>query len=212
MQVTTMNIKESIEKIYKKNTNYAEPEHATNLVASLNSLSSDLYTDSKRFIYELLQNADDSSEENQLIEVEIKLFKNCLVIAHTGKIFDEDDIRGICNIDSGTKKSSIDKTGFKGIGFKSVFGQSDKVTIFSNNEYFRFDKNHNFEWKENWDKTQEEWEEQNRKMFLYPWQIIPIYTPYEEIDEEIQNFLSKSWKVATIIELLKVDDVRDAIK
>lgn len=48
--------------IKRKNTNYAEPEHATNLVASLNSLSSDLYTDSKRFIYELLQNADDSLE------------------------------------------------------------------------------------------------------------------------------------------------------
>jgi hypothetical protein len=212
MKVTRMNIKENIDKIYKKNTNYAEPEHATNLVASLNSLSSDLYTDSKRFIYELLQNADDSSEENQLIEVEIKLFRNCLVIAHTGKIFDGDDIRGICNIDSGTKKSSIDKTGFKGIGFKSVFGQSDKVTIFSDNEYFKFDKNYNFEWKGDWDNTQKEWEELNSKKFLYPWQIIPIYTSHEDIDADIQKFLSENWKVATIIELFKVDDVKDAIK
>ncbi|MGJ0329216.1 ATP-binding protein [Aliarcobacter cryaerophilus] len=207
-----MSIKESIEKIYKKNTNYAEPEHATNLVASLNSLSSDLYTDSKRFIYELLQNADDSSENNQLIEVEIKLFKNYLVVAHTGKVFDKDDIRGICNLDSGTKKSSINKTGFKGIGFKSVFGQSDKVIIFSNNEYFKFDKNHDFEWKDNWDSTQEEWEKVNNKKFFYPWQIIPIYMSNEKINSDIKSFLSEKWKVATIIELFKVTDVTAAIE
>jgi len=203
-------IKENIEEIYQENVDYTNPNQATTQAESLKSLSSDLYTDSKRFIYELLQNADDSSVDNESIEVEIKLFDNKLVVAHTGKVFDGADIRGICSVNNGTKKSSIEKTGFKGIGFKSVFGQSDKVTIFSNNEYFRFDKNYDFGWK--WSDTQKEWEVQNNRDFLYPWQIIPIYTSCQEIDEEIQSFLSEKWKVATIIELFKVDDVKKAIE
>jgi len=68
-----MSIKNKIEEIYNKNTNYNEPEQAINQAESLKSLSSDLYTDSKRFIYELLQNADDSAMNSQNVDVIIKL-------------------------------------------------------------------------------------------------------------------------------------------
>ncbi|MBE0495162.1 MAG: transcriptional regulator [Campylobacterales bacterium] len=207
-----MSVKELVQKIFQTNTNYNEPEQAINQAESLKSLSSDLYTDSKRFIYELLQNADDSGENGRLVNVEIKLFNNILVVAHNGKGFDSSDIKGICNINNGTKKSSIEKTGYKGIGFKSVFGQSDKVIIFSNGEYFKFDANHDFGWKEEWSSNKDTWEIENNRKFVFPWQIIPIYTFEREIEQEIQTFLKTDWNVATIIELFKKDDVQNAIE
>lgn len=207
-----MLIKHSIEKIYEINTNYTHPEQAITQAESLKSLSSDLYTDSKRFIYELLQNADDSSVNGQLVSVEIKLFNNKLVVVHNGKAFEESDIRGICGVNNGTKKSSIEKTGYKGIGFKSVFGQSDNVTIFSDGEYFKFYANHDFGWREVWSSSKEEWEAENNRQFIFPWHIIPIYTSEQEIEQEIKNFLNNNWNVATIIELFKKDDVQHAIE
>lgn len=207
-----MSLKNAIDKLYETNTNYSHPEQAINQAESLKSLSSDLYTDSKRFIYELLQNADDSSVKGQFVDVEIKLFDNKLVVAHNGNAFDESDIIGICNINNGTKKSFIEKTGYKGIGFKSVFGQSDKVIIFSNGEYFKFDANHDFGWKEKWSSNKDAWEAGNNRQFIFPWHIIPIYTSEQEIEQEIKNFLNNNWNVATIIELFKKDDVQHAIE
>jgi len=208
-----MNIKETISNIYKTNTNYNEAIQVLNQANSLESLSSDLYTDETRFIYELLQNADDSSINNQTIKVNIKLFDDILVIAHNGKIFDSRDVQGIAGINNGTKKSAKEKTGYKGIGFKSVFGKSQKVTIFSNGEYFKFDKNHNFEWKSIWGKSRKEWENENDREFLYPWQIIPISINQSDIDKDVQSFIDEnSIKVATIIKLSKVKEIKVAIK
>jgi hypothetical protein len=204
-------IKEKIEEIYIKHTNYNEPEQAINQAESLKSLSTDLYTDSKRFIYELLQNADDSAIDGRNVDVAIKLFEDTLVIAHSGKIFTNRDIQGLCSINNGTKKSDIHKTGYKGIGFKSVFGQSNKVTIFTNNEYFKFDANYNFDWKKEWGVSKKIWEQYNDRIFLYPWQIIPIYidTP----NNLIKEFLSQgNWNVATIIKVSELNKIKKAVK
>jgi hypothetical protein len=209
-----MSLKSDIEEIFRKNTGYAEPEHAINQAESLKSLSVDLYTDSKRFVYELLQNADDSVIPGVSVEVGIRLFDDFLVVAHTGKPFDKRDLRGICGISDGTKKKSIEKTGYKGIGFKAVFGQSDKVVIYSNGDYFRFDSNYAFGWKTTWGDNQQNWEIDNDRLFHYPWQIIPIYTEPEEVDERINAFISDGgFTVATIILLSKgKDDVKKAVE
>ncbi|MCK9492898.1 MAG: hypothetical protein M0Q00_00865 [Acholeplasmataceae bacterium] len=50
-----------IENLNRKKSDYKNPEQAIDQANSCDSLSSDIYTDSKRFIYELLQNADDAS-------------------------------------------------------------------------------------------------------------------------------------------------------
>ncbi|MFC0609429.1 sacsin N-terminal ATP-binding-like domain-containing protein [Rufibacter quisquiliarum] len=125
-----MSLKEEIRKQYLINTNYNAPEQAINQAESLKSLSGDLYTESKRFIYELLQNADDSAEPGQKVKVSITFQEGALVVAHTGKPFDSRDVRALCGVRDGTKKDQIEKTGFKGIGFKAVFGQSSHVTVF----------------------------------------------------------------------------------
>ncbi|MFD2037019.1 sacsin N-terminal ATP-binding-like domain-containing protein [Belliella marina] len=209
-----MSLKEDIENLFKKNTGYAEPEHAINQAESLKSLSVDLYTDSKRFVYELLQNADDSVISGVSVKVGIRLFDDFLVVAHTGKPFDKRDLRGLCGVSDGTKKTSIEKTGYKGIGFKAVFGQSDKVVIYSNGDFFRFDSNYAFEWNTKWGDNQQNWEKDNDRLFYYPWQIIPIYTEREDVDERINAFINYGgFTVATIILLAKgKDDVKKAVE
>lgn len=89
-----MNLKTDIERIFADNTNYANPGQAVNQASSLDNLSGDLYTDLKRFIYELLQNADDSSQNNKTIKVWIKTFVEYLVIAHSGRPFSARDLQG----------------------------------------------------------------------------------------------------------------------
>ena len=108
-----MDIKSTINSLYIANTNYTDPDQAVNQAESLKSLSNDLYTDSKRFIYELLQNADDSAKNNEKVNVLIKFVDNQLVLAHTGKEFSSRDVKGLCSVNNGTKKSDTTKTGFK---------------------------------------------------------------------------------------------------
>ncbi|MEG1502493.1 MAG: hypothetical protein RR370_03790, partial [Synergistaceae bacterium] len=207
-----MNLSETIEKIFEKNSCYAHPEQAVNQAESLKSLSKDLYTDSKRFIYELLQNADDSSLLDVNVDIYIRFFDDIMLLAHTGQPFTARDIEGLCSVNHGTKKDSIEKTGFKGIGFKAVFGQSNKVIVYSEGNYFRFDETHNFAWRTEWEQSKENWEASNNRTFLYPWQIIPILTNKEDIPQEIDSFLSSGdWKVATLVHLSNKQDVENAI-
>jgi len=206
-----MSLETNIEHIFLENTDYANPSQAVNQASSLNALSGDLYTDSRRFIYELLQNADDSSLDNTTVKVWIKVFQDNLVVGHSGKPFTPRDLQGICNVNNGTKKSDPTKTGYKGIGFKSVFGQSDNVTIFSNGEYFRFDSSYPFKW--GWDDISKiDWEQKNDRKFQFPWQIIPIYTEVHDVSEPIDQFLkSINANVATIIKLKNTKETTQAI-
>lgn len=201
----------AIQKIFDDNTSYMNPTQAANQADSITALSVDLYTDANRFIYELLQNADDSFCKADGVKVWIKVFNDELVVAHSGKVFDEKDIRGICNINNGTKKSDLKKTGYKGIGFKSVFGQSNNVVIYTDGEFFRFARSYKFQWK--WDKSQKEWENENNRTFQYPWQIIPIYTERTEVGIEIRNFISEiGASVATILKINNIKETIDAIQ
>ena len=206
-----MSLKTYIDQIFADNTNYTNPGQAVNQASSLSALSSDLYTESKRFIYELLQNADDSPSENTPIKVWVKIFNEELVVAHSGRPFSTRDLHGICNVNNGTKKQDSTKTGYKGIGFKSVFGQSERVMIFTNNEYFRFDSSYLHTWA--WDGTQIDWEKEHDRKFEFPWQIIPIYTLTNEVYEPIHKFLKDvNASVATIIKLKNTKETTQAIQ
>ncbi|HHK5547643.1 TPA: hypothetical protein ACQUHN_004115 [Bacillus thuringiensis] len=209
MNSTELSIK--VQQIFNDNTSYKNPIQAVNQADSITALSVDLYTDSDRFIYELLQNADDSVCRADGVKVWIKVFNDELVVAHSGKVFDKKDINGICNINNGTKKNDLKKTGYKGIGFKSVFGQSNKVVIYTDGEFFRFDSSYNFGWK--WeDISQKDWENENNRIFQYPWQIIPIYTENNEIREEVRRFISDiDANVATILKIDRIEETIDAI-
>lgn len=207
-----MSLEAIVNQTYKKFTDYKNPDQAVTQMSSLGSLSGDLYQDSKRFIYELLQNADDSALPGIKSKVIIKLFNNVLVVAHNGKTFDEPDVIGISDVGNGTKRNANDKTGYKGIGFKSVFGQSNRVFIYSDSELFRFDETFEPEWPEEWEISKDEWEKANDRQFKFPWPIIPIYTNPLEINPEIWTFLEEShYTVATIIELYRPQEIEKSI-
>ncbi len=171
-----------IEELFKKRSDYNDPDQAATASNLLDTVSSDIYSESQRFVFELIQNADDAAE-NTNNEVHFEFFKDCLVVSHNGQPFTEEDIKSLTSAGSSTKKADSTKTGYKGIGFKSVFGKSERVTIFSDGYQFRFDKS-------------------NFKEIL-PWQIIPIWTELNELpSEEIQKFISTNkFKVSTIIEI-----------
>ncbi|CAF4960034.1 unnamed protein product [Rotaria sp. Silwood1] len=144
-------------------------------------------------------------------------YKRCIRqhVFYLGKSFDEKDLQGLCGVNNGTKKKDLDKTGYKGIGFKAVFGKSDYVIIYSNGEYFRFDSSYQIKWNKQWGTNdQQAWEKDNDRQFIYPWQINPIWTNDNEIPNRIRNFLNSKKKqihVAYAILLNNVGEIHLAI-
>jgi sacsin len=133
--------KELVDRIHKEKAK--NDSNSRDLASTLNVLSKTVFGEVNRFIFELLQNADDSSSDENPISVEFQLLENYLVFSHDGKHFTEEDVMGISSIGSriSDKDKNIEKTGYKGIGFKSVFGTSDYAHIVSGGFSFRFDKN-----------------------------------------------------------------------
>jgi len=168
-----------IENIKKQNSNYNNPEQASNQANSINALSTDIYTDRTRFVYELLQNADDASVSSDNLEIHFRFNKGLLTVSHKGEAFNEVDIESISSVGDGNKQKDGNKTGFKGIGFKSVFSHSNKVIIQSGKYCFGFEKEF---WDDYWETSwgnKEEWinkrNTKSKNSFIkMPWQIIPI--------------------------------------
>lgn len=156
-----------------KQTGYTKID-AINTSNALVRLMGDLYTETERFVFELLQNADDQPEEGKLVNVKFKSLDENLLFLHTGKPFNEADVESISSIGDSTKKNDIEKTGYKGIGFKSVFFVADTVYIDSGNFSFAFDKNSPlYRDEEDMDKI--------------PWQIKPIWEERYRLPKEIQK-------------------------
>ena len=208
-----MSLKARINQIFNENTNYSTAQQALNQAHSLKSLSNDLYTDPLRFVYELIQNCDDSCQPKSILRIAIVDYRY-LIISHNGKPFNDEDVQGLCDIGCSTKSQDKLKTGYKGLGFKAVFGKSNYVLILSNGEYFRFDANSTvFKWNSKWALSQTIWEEKYKKKFEYPWQICPIWTEKNEVLESIREwFKGQDDPVGTIIRLNNIEETRDAIK
>lgn len=188
-----MNSKEVVEKIYNEKAKC--DSNSQDLARTLDVLSKTVFGNVNRFVFELLQNADDSSIGTETnIEVQFRILDNYLIFSHNGAHFTELDVLGISSIGnrSSQKDQSIEKTGYKGIGFKSVFGTSDYAHIVSSEYSFRFDKNHSeFNNGEN-----------------YPWQVIPIWT--EKPNEEVTPWLNLN-HVNTIIQIKNREEIKKEI-
>ena len=89
--------------------------------------------------FELLQNADDASSANG-VSLKVQSKGDYLIITHDGFAFSKNDFDSITSAAKSTKSSNKKKTGYKGIGFKSVFTNSDAVFIKSGGYSFAFDK------------------------------------------------------------------------
>jgi len=87
----------------------------------------ELYPDSAHFIFELLQNAEDT----EATEVGFELQRDCLSFEHNGRPFTEADILGITDVGEGTKFDDVDTIGRFGVGFKAVFAYTESPRIWS---------------------------------------------------------------------------------
>ena len=93
-----------------------------------------LYSNSLRFIFELIQNVDDCdflSPEDCRLDMKFDLNYNRIILTYNETGFTPFNVFAITGIAEAAKNTSSaqNQIGEKGIGFKSVFGVSDKVLI-----------------------------------------------------------------------------------
>lgn len=170
--VDKLNKEKFIKKIFEETG--STPRDAKNISNALHAIMGDLYTETERFVFELLQNADDQPQNESLVNVTLKTLNENLLFMHTGKPFTEADVESISSIGDSTKKKDSEKTGYKGIGFKSVFSDAETVFIDSGNFSFAFDKNSPLYGDE-------------EDMDVIPWQIKPIWEEKYRLPVEVQE-------------------------
>ncbi len=174
--------KEIIKNIQKIIGEYKTKEQSILIQNLFQIISSDIYADERRFIAGIIQNSDDASVVDKELRIHIHLFQNHILIGHYGKEFDEHDVKSICFAEDFTKNKNKDTTGYKGIGFKSLFNHAKKVFIISGGYQFRFEENY-------------------CKDMQYPWQIYPIWSTEKDISNEEIFSMAKDYKVSFIIEI-----------
>lgn len=179
-----MDPQEIVENIFNERQQ-PNVQHTATTATAIQLFINNAFKNKLLFIYELLQNADDSAQKGQNgyhIEVEIHFFKDYVLFQHNGAPFLAGDVwalsrlgHQIDEINPHPKSHDINKIGYKGVGFKSVFALKDCNCCYikSGGFCFRFDKNF------------EEW-----KSIPYPWQVTPIWTNMEELPEEVLPYLA----------------------
>lgn len=195
------------------------PDDAATIAGQLTLNELELYTHTKRFIFELIQNADDMPDGKKDVDIEVNLLQNHLLFLHNGKFFDREDVKAICDAAKSTKSKGLTQTGYKGIGFKSVFTDSTRVYIKSADYFFKFDKlepiykDFYLLYKGRYDelsqiaKKQFENEYKGREseftnITKIPWQIKPIWVEQNTINTELRssNFSANN-QVAIALEI-----------
>jgi hypothetical protein len=87
----------------------------------------EMYPDRAHFIYELLQNAEDTGATATRFDLE----RGSVRFQHNGKPFTEANVDAITNIGQGSKEQQTDQIGRFGVGFKAVFAYSETPHIWS---------------------------------------------------------------------------------
>ena len=91
------------------------------------------YSDSNHFVYELIQNAEDTKASCVVFEY----YEDKIVFYHDGKPFNEADVIGVSSMLETTKADDAQTIGKFGMGFKSVFKYTCEPQIYSDDEAFR---------------------------------------------------------------------------
>ena len=182
---------------------------ANKMIANLmREIGKGMYSSKQRMIFELLQNADDAPGKEK-VEFHIDINGDYFFVMHDGAPFNKDDVEAITSAAESTKRSDSKKTGYKGIGFKSVFTDSTEVWLKSGGYQFAFLRNSPL--FEDFDKfyfsserykkypdllKEDRLKYRNQKLRFngstdIPWQVIPIWKdklPKEFNDSNYNNF------------------------
>lgn len=138
--------KKEVELVFSKQDS---PESNKIIASLLREVGSQLYSEKSRMLFELLQNADDAAPSRDqdeeaispLVQVCIEVREDGIIFRHNGCAFNFEDFRSITSAANSTKGIKKRSTGYKGIGFKSVFTNSQSVFIHSKGFQFLFDRN-----------------------------------------------------------------------
>lgn len=168
---------ELIENIQQDSINTPESVKGK-LTRSIEAISNEINTQPATFIFELIQNADDYPNDEKYVKMSFDIKNPYLVIKHNGSQFDVNNAVAICDINEGDKRTEVEKIGFKGIGFKSIFKDCNLAYLKSGEYSFRFDEI--------------KWRNEGRKLF---WQITPINTD----ERDFLNILLPSNNVNLVI-------------
>ncbi len=111
---------------------------------SSSRLSQQLYSKDTRFVYELIQNAEDNTYKlaeatGTSPQLTFTIAPNQIVIDSNEDGFAEENVRAICKLGGSTKTASRGFIGEKGIGFKSVFKIASRVRVQSGPFCFAFE-------------------------------------------------------------------------
>lgn len=111
---------------------------------SSSRLSQQLYSKDTRFVYELIQNAEDNTYKlaeatGASPELTFSVAPDQIIIDSNEDGFAEENVRAICKLGGSTKSASRGFIGEKGIGFKSVFKIASRVRVQSGPFCFAFD-------------------------------------------------------------------------
>lgn len=136
-------------------------------------LATDLYSKDTRFLYELIQNAED----NQYIQAEassddpfisFSLYPDQLVFDSNEDGFNAENVKAICSVAESTKTVAQGYIGEKGIGFKSVFKIAQRVHIQSGPFSFSF-------------QYTRDSDDEGLGM------VTPLHEPYEDLPEDVRT-------------------------
>lgn len=113
------------------------------LIFYAHRLAKNLYTSKARFVFELLQNADDNNyakaaARGAIPHVSFRVFPRRIVMECNEDGFTNENLEAICSVGKSSKSGSQGYIGEKGIGFKSVFMAAWKVHIQSGAFSFSF--------------------------------------------------------------------------
>lgn len=109
----------------------------------LSRLARNLYTSKARFVFELLQNAEDNKftealDRNEAPYVEFHVYRDKIIQLCNEDGFTAENLAAICDVGKSSKTGAEGYIGEKGIGFKSVFMAAYSVHILSGDFSFSF--------------------------------------------------------------------------
>ena len=232
--VVTDNVKK-VANPYKEVVNLSFKQHTSpntneSITAMLEEVGQNLYSSKKRMFFELLQNADDEASQNG-VKVMVQIKGDYFVLVHDGFAFNRQDFESLASAAQSAKSADRKKTGYKGIGFKSVFTNSDTVLVKSCGFTFRFDKNYglyndfdkfyfyvndienDLTRQEEFIKKFKRYKESFNGVKTVPWSLLPIWTEDPRIDEEGSIF-NERVNVAIALRMTKdkLEEYNSAVK
>ena len=125
---------ETIHQLSEKRKKWVETTRENDFEDGIKRFLTDLYPDNAHFIYELLQNAEDTKAS----EVQFVLNTDSIEFEHNGsQLFSISDVESITSIGNSPKKDDPTSIGKFGVGFKAVFAYTSTPEIKSGEYHFR---------------------------------------------------------------------------